>query len=175
MNDNKVKATVQDSSRDPTISELKEKYTLDYVKDYVIKNYPDSCAAYNIPNGVCEESELEEILKFFAYDILDLCGCGIPEHTWEVIRRVLHAQNIFHSDRIDYTDLKAIYKDSLNLNLDQSIDHGVVQFCLYILDSKGLLEHGGSVGGSWLTELGKMYLSMLTIWYDELEKEESDK
>ena len=157
----------------PTITDLKEFYTINYVKDYVIKNYPDSCAAYNITRGVYEESELMELLHFFAYDILDLCGCGIPERTWEVIRRVLHARLLAYCDRMEYKDVCTVYKDSLNLDVQNNeIDDGIVCFFLYILDSKHLLEHGGSIYSCWLTELGYMYLSMLTIWHDELEKEE---
>lgn len=165
--------TKHDLTDDPNISQLKEIYTVEYVKDYVIKNYPDSCAAYNFEYGCCVDGEVVELLQCFAYEILDLCGCGRPEDTWEVIRRVLHARLIAFSDHMSYDDICAVYNDSLGLDFkNNKIDSGIVCFILYILDSKGFTQHGSSIYGCWLTELGKMYLAMLTVWNEELEKGE---
>lgn len=43
------------------------------------------------------------------------------------------------------------------------------ELCLHILDSKGLAEHGSSVGGSWLTKDGRKLVDFL---FEESAKEE---
>lgn len=39
----------------------------------------------------------------------------------------------------------------------------LIDFVLYILNDKGFLEHGSSIGGSWLTDKGKLFLYLLEI------------
>ena len=43
-----------------------------------------------------------------------------------------------------------------------------------MLDSKGIVEHGSSIGGCWLSKLGEMYLTVLNAWREQEVKREED-
>lgn len=134
---------------------------------FVIKTYPDSCFAENAKNGYIDMNDdemlTEELVRFFAYDILNLCGCGNPEDTWDVIRRVLRIR--LEARDIAYAEMIQRYKDELHLDDDDDLQHGSLQFILYILDHFGLVEHGSSIGGCWLTDLGRMCLFVMDAWF----------
>lgn len=144
-----------------------------YMK-YIINTYPDGCAAYNWTQGsyneiltnkrLPEEYEIEDIvedcLKEFHYEDLGLCGCGCPEETYEVIRKILNIQS---SDEKWETKQKQ-FSELCNVDMDNENYSGLIQFVLYILDDKGFLEHGSSISSAWLTEKGKIYLDLLNMW-----------
>ena len=141
-----------------------------YMK-YIIKTYQDGCAAYNWIQGsyneiltnkrLPEEYEIEDIvedcLKEFHYEDLGLCGCGCPEETYEVIRKILNIQ----SSNAKWETKQKQFSELCNADMDNANYSGLIQFVLYVLDNKGFLEHGSSIGGSWLTEKGKIYLDLL--------------
>lgn len=78
---------------------------------------------------------------------LGCCGCGSPEITYEAIHKML--------------------KDFANQNWDtDTTDDPYKQYMAYILEEKGLAEHGSNIRCSWLTDKGKEMLSAL----DEYEK-----
>jgi hypothetical protein len=143
-----------------------------YMK-YIINTYPDGCAAYNWTQGsyneiltnkrLPEEYEIEDIvedcLKEFHYEDLGLCGCGSPEETYEVIRKILNIQS---SDK-DWRTKQREFSEICNADMNNENYNGLIQFVLYVLDNKGFLEHGSSISGSWLTEKGKIYLDLLNV------------
>ena len=61
-----------------------------------------------------------------------------------------------------------------HLDTEDSLHYGVLQFVLYMLDAKGIVEHGGGISSCWLTKLGKMYLTVLNAWHDREEKEKKE-
>jgi hypothetical protein len=155
-----------------------------YMK-YIINTYPDGCAVYNWTRGMdlnkllCrkgsyneiltnkrlpEEYEIEDIiedcLKEFHYEDLGLCGCGSPEETYEVIRKILNIQS---SDK-DWKIKQQQFSELCNADMDNANYSGLIQFVLYVLDDKGFLEHGSSISSAWLTEKGKIYLDLLNMW-----------
>jgi hypothetical protein len=146
------------------------------IAEYIIEKYPGSCLAQNVTKYghgyLLEDDEMltEELASFFAYDLLGLCGCGNPEDAWDVIRRVLRIRSLCRER--EYDEIKQMYKDELRLDIDNDVDWGILQFILYILDDKGLVEHGSSIGGCWLTELGEMYLTVLDAWFELEAREE---
>ena len=142
--------------------------TIFEIARFVCERYPNSCIAANVGVNYVDRYDkellIEMLVEFFSYDILNLCGCGIPENTWEVIHHILSIRLL--AREMDYSEIKKMYKDELHLDADDDLQHGSLQFILYILDDCGLVEHGSSVGGCWLTELGKMYLTVLDEWFD---------
>lgn len=139
----------------------------------VIKRNPDSCIAYNYHAGYCYEELVKELISYFAFEVLDLCGCGLPEWTYETIRRYLNIRSDWQEDRITYAEVQRRYAEELHINEDNVAQYGMLQFMMYTLDSAGITEHGGSVGGCWLTDLGKMFLTVLNAWAElESTKEE---
>ena len=145
------------------------------IAKYIIENYPDSCLACNVKDYYFEDYYndrlLEECLNFFSYDILDICSCGRPEDTTSVIKDILNIINDYDNERQDGDDkdfnLRYDKKQNRLANLcgieinDNTNYDGLIQFVLYMLDSVNFLEHGSSIGGAWLTDLGRMFLYVL--------------
>lgn len=150
---------------------------LSEIAEFVIENYPDCCMAHNnVVKQGCREEWYEEyliddLMDFFSYEIVDLCGCGIPEYTYEIIRRTLTIRKDWQEDRIKYAEVQKRYKDDLYLDTEDKMQYGIVQLILYLLDSREILEHGSSIGGCWLTKLGEMYLDVLNAWNEREQRE----
>lgn len=74
------------------------------------------------------------------------CGCGSPEVAASRLRDVL-ALHPLHSNRKAFKVLVP--------------DDGLEELLLYTLDHFGLTEHGGTVGGAWLSDKGTAVLAAL--------------
>jgi len=74
------------------------------------------------------------------------CGCGDPLSAMQFLYKVLKLAP-FHQD--------------WKLVRDLFPNDGMYHFVLYQLNHLGLMEHGGSVGGGWLTERGELALKLL--------------
>ena len=151
---------------------------LSEIAEYIVEKYPDCCMAVNnvISKG-CREEWYEEylidpLMDFFSFELLDMCGCGCPENTHEWIRKILTIRSEWQDKKISYEEIKNRYKNDLDLDDSNNNHYGALQFILYILDAYGIVEHGSSIGGCWLTDLGKMYLTVLNAWH---EREENNK
>ena len=100
---------------------------------------------------------------------MDMCGCGCPEDTHELIRKILIIRSEWQDKKISYEEVIKRYKDDLDLD-NRNVNHyGALQFILYMLDAYGIVEHGSSIGGCWLTDLGERYLTVLNAWHDRKE------
>lgn len=102
---------------------------------------------YEAPDGAWYASPEEYIW----IGVLGGCGCGWSEHYAELAVKLLEFFNTKHMER----DLKFI-------------DDYEVELMAHWLDSKELIEHGGGIGGSWLTEKGK---ELLKLYQTESTKE----
>lgn len=143
--------------------------TITEIAEVIVKEYPDSCVADLGDLSIYEDEDdilVDYLMDFFFFEILDFCGCGVPADTHEVIRRILNIRTLWAEDKLDYEKVQEEYKTDLNIDTSDDIGYGLLQFILYTLDSNGILEHGTSVQGSWLTPLGKMYLTVLNKWRD---------
>ena len=145
---------------------------LSEIAEYVVKKYPDCCMAANkvVDFGNRDEEYekwvlLDELVSFFMFDKVRICGCGLPEDTYNVIRKVLTIQDAYHKDAMSYSEIQTACLEDLGLDVKSNDGNGMHQFILYILDNCGLVEHGSSIGGCWLTEEGKMCLDVLNAWY----------
>lgn len=134
-----------------------------------------------------EQWELEEqrrnFINDFYFEKLNFCGCGSPSDTLYVIKNLLNVIKI-RTDRWDLPDYNKnrheyynLYKkeitDCFNLkdyntnNNEYSINESVIQCFLNVLNNCDVLEHGGGIGGSWLTKYGKQLLEYLNELSDE--------
>lgn len=145
---------------------------LSEIAEFIVEKYPNCCMARNnLVDKGCREDWYEEylidgLMDFFSYEIIGMCGCGRPEDTNEVIRKVLNIRYDWSKDKLKYEEVEQRYSHDLEIDMENYIHYGLLQFVLYMLDSNKILEHGSSVGGSWLTELGEMYLTVLNAWKD---------
>lgn len=64
--------------------------SLQDVINYVLNKYPDSDFSRGYQEGCYKyysvEDYLDKLEEFFSYDILDLCGCGVPENTSQMLK-----------------------------------------------------------------------------------------
>lgn len=128
------------------------------------------------------DEKRNEFIKDFYYDKLNFCGCGSPWDTLYTIRGFLNCIKK-KTDRYELEDYNRnsniyydIYQEELKLCLNlqneiesddsYSINEGVYQILFNVLNNCDVLEHGSSIGGSWLTKYGNellMHLNQLTI------------
>ena len=100
-------------------------------------------------NDCFYENEIDLIHSGF----LGLCGCGNPENN------LLHIKEL-----LKYVESKNTFPDYESWVNDGVLKFGsknAIDFSLYTLDKHELIEHGGSVGGSWLSSNGKYLLEDL--------------
>lgn len=95
---------------------------------------------YEAPDGCHYKSPSE----YLWIAILGGCGCGsgdLPYRAAEVLRN-------FGREHLS-KERWSVYDDAAN------------EVLAHWLDSKGLIEHGGSVNGSWLTDKGEELLHII--------------
>jgi hypothetical protein len=84
----------------------------------------------------------EDAEEFIQCHILNSCGCGSPDRNTRYVYNVLKR---IENCKTEDTDTE--------------------YFALYVFDKLWLTEHGGSIGGSWLSEKGKQLLSDMRELY----------
>jgi hypothetical protein len=88
---------------------------------------------------------------------LSLCGCGYPESAYDLVRDLLGLAPFYENSRWKVAE-------SLTGNIP-----GAYHIVLGALQRAGLIEHGSSLDGSWLTPKGKWCLAaMRTAEYGDL-------
>lgn len=152
-----------------------EELNIQTIAKYIIKNHPDCCFSCNYDYDYIKKADneflLNECKNFFFYEILNTCGCGRPDDTASVIKDILNIINDYYNETQNYN------REEINIAHDKKIKrlnslcgveikdntnyNGLIQFVLYMLDHAGFLEHGSSIGGAWLTDLGRMFLYFL--------------
>ena len=122
---------------------------LSEIAEYVANNYPDCCMSQNcdVIKGCrekwYEESLIEPLLNFY-----------------------IHEKMGWSEKSLSYDEVVNSYKVNLHIDYNNSIHYGLLQFLMYVLDSYGFTEHGGGIGGCWLTEDGERLLAVLDAWHD---------
>lgn len=94
---------------------------------------------------------LEE-LRSFVFNELHFCGCGEPEKAMQYLVNILQALKTRGEDWNDENNKK------VNELLPEYGCEPKAAITLYLLDGAGLIEHGSSIGGSWLTSEGHAFL-----------------
>ena len=93
---------------------------------------------------------------------LGMCGCGRPGDVWMMIRGILA--------------LTPLYENGNWQKAQELIGtDGAFYLVLYSMDNAGLLEHGGSVGGSWITPKGAWVHWALDQVVERWGEEEADE
>jgi hypothetical protein len=90
---------------------------------------------------------------------LGLCGCGYPQAAYDLVRDLLGLVPF-------YEDGRSTAAESLTGNIP-----GAHHIVLGAMERAGLLEHGSSLNGAWLTEKGAWCLAaMRTAEFEELDE-----
>jgi len=100
------------------------------------------------PNG-CSYSSPQDLMYGWG---LDLCTCGRPEdvHTF-----LIDCLKCFDDDN-DKGDFGT--KGIATLVIENP--NAAAEFIAHFLEQRDLTEHGGSVYGSWLTDLGEQFIEV---------------
>lgn len=78
-------------------------------------------------------------------DKLRFCGCGNPDLVFDEVIKVLRACPLYEGNWQPSPDLGPIGQELL----------------LYVMSDADLIEHGSSVGGSWITPEGERFLAVV--------------
>ncbi|MCM1295160.1 MAG: hypothetical protein NC311_06435 [Muribaculaceae bacterium] len=135
--------------------------------EYIKNNYPDSCIAGNYklngqcPDNSCDHDLIDMCSSFFLFEILPICGCGLPEITMETICDYLDIVEIRHTKSDDPMNRYSGFDKARKLlrekyKVEYESDDPLLQFLAYAMDEVGLTEHGSSIHGAWITDLGRM-------------------
>ena len=151
---------------------------LSEIAEYVVEHNQDCCMYYN--NNVVkgcredwyEESLIEPLMDYYMFEELGLCGCGVPEGTYEAIRLYLQIRKNWYEDKIEYVEVNRRYLTDLHIDDADELQSGILQFMMYVLDDIGFTDHGSSIGGCWLTDDGERLLTVLNAWHEDRTKEE---
>ena len=131
--------------------------TIDKIKSYIIKNYPQSCLAVNDALGSLIADEIfKDCEDFFYYEKLHWCGCGSSELAKRCVRDYLNILSIKFYDR-----KKAKLELFSNFGEFTVCDNPLLLCLAYSLDAAKLTTHGSSIEGAWLTDEGEMFLWLL--------------
>lgn len=141
---------------------------INYIKDYIIKKYPDTYLAENIEhNNYYEEELMEACEDFFYYEKLHWCGCGDPNTAKRTIRDFLSILNITSDAwQLDGNSMDALYKKrdeafEKRFGVKSIYDNELLLCFAYAMDAAEFTEHGSSIGGAWIETEGKMFLWLL--------------
>lgn len=101
------------------------------------------------PNGCSYENLQEASYHHFT----DLCGCGRPEDVHALLIDSLMCFEDNTKDRNDFgiKAIEEIVKERPSI---------VAEFIAQFLDQRELIEHGGSVFGSWPTRKGEKFIEI---------------
>lgn len=90
-------------------------------------------------------SERQHLEGLFSGE-LKLCGCGNPEDAYALIR--------------DLLDLAPFHRHPQRVR-DLIGNDGAYHIVLSVLDEARLIEHGGGIGGAWITPKGERYRELM--------------
>lgn len=107
-----------------------------------------------------------KIISLFYFEILNFCGCGMPEASCDYILALL---SLFYNGK-DYNSIRYQTLFGGDYTVDKQLVYNLsderLDFILKWLDSMSLTEHGTSVYGSWLTGYGTLIKTLLKIRKD---------
>ena len=145
---------------------------LSEIAELIVERNPECRMAYNknvikgCRDSWYEESLIDPLMDYYMYTELKLCRCGIPEDTYEVMRRYLHIRDDMVTNKLQCKDVVERYKTDLHIDDNDSLQAGLLQFMMYMLDEHECTEHGSSIGGCWLTDKGRRLLTVLDAWHN---------
>src|SRR3990167_9228674 len=106
--------------------------------------------------------------QVYHYAYLGLCGCGAPEEAYNFCRDILVL-----CDRRAHLDGRGDWIDaeSATAALIATMPDVAAHVLLHLFTHLELLEHGGSVGGSWLTPTGQEIVDLRSVTQEDMDAE----
>jgi hypothetical protein len=121
--------------------------------------------------GCCYESPEDA----FHTGVLGFCGCGNPEQIvalFQAFLALLRSQwaetRADDPTRLDLTpERQAMYRRHREERDALFANDTLGLVVAYEADRVGLTEHGGAIGGEWLTDAGELWLDLLSVSVQE--------
>lgn len=104
--------------------------------------------------------------KAYHYAFLGMCGCGSPEEAYNFCRDVLLCFDR-RANMADRTKEWIMAEAAVEAIIKERPDQAA-HVLAHLLSERKMLEHGGSVGGSWLTKWGEQLVDAGPMTEDEL-------
>jgi hypothetical protein len=108
------------------------------------------------------DKELDDLTDEIQVELFGFCGCGQPEENIIFIMGGLDLISRHHKTGKPYD--KGHYDLWNKESLEYFKTYQIQSFFHYWADSMDLTEHGGGIGGSWLTDKGEDVLERLRFW-----------
>ena len=117
------------------------------------------------------EKTLIDILMDYYINDLHLCKYGdpeeiYPEETYEAIRRYLSIRKEYKENNFSHEELLEKYKTELGIYGHSFVQYGILQFMMYILESKHYTCCVNNIKYCYLTKKGEMFLDVLNAWHN---------
>lgn len=117
-----------------------------------------------------ESVDFEELLNNIWVYKFRHCGCGDMWICYKTIFNVLKYYISIKEVKFDNDWFEQINKLSeKHLGVDSVYENPLLLYLIYDLDRIGILDHGSSIGGSWITDLGKSIYTILEFYLKRLE------
>lgn len=155
-----------------------EELTLKKIALKLKDEYPNSCMSHNIGyllNDMEDDNPciLEELVELFNYGILGLCGCG---DTNSVIAEIVKYLQLLYdyAKAVDETNGETDIPSTIRSNtlekyfgVQYITDYPLLAYMAYDLDDRDLTDHGSSINGVWITDLGIYCLFVYKEYLDD--------
>lgn len=108
---------------------------------------------FDFNNPTCAEYVMNKlapvVMDQIYYGLLGWCGCGCPDDAYYEVYKYLKARQL--------SAFKEIY------GFDNVYSNPLLLCLAYTLDNIGFTDHGGNIGGAWLTEMGTAVINMIEV------------
>lgn len=103
-----------------------------------------------------EQKELD--FRDIYFGEMGMCNCGNPEDVKKFLYELLKNHKGHISGEITYDEMVKT-RERIIKETDTDV---IFEFVFHVFERIGLLQHGGSVYGSWLTEKGERFFDLLS-------------
>lgn len=142
----KIRVGQQFADRDEMTQSYRERSST-----FVFEPSQEGFGSVTGPDGCSYDSPAEAMY----FSLGCSCGCGHPEEVHQLIIECLGA---FDRDKVGW-ELKGTGLDRISAIISAR-PYLAAELLAHALTGECLLEHGGGVGGSWLTDRGKQFIAV---------------
>ena len=108
-----------------------------------------------------------DIMEFMKFSILGCCGCGDIDSTLIAIRDYLYLvkHRTDNNTTEGWNESKHMLKEKFGV--DHISNDRILQYMAYSLDTMEFTDHGSSINGTWILDLGRIALYLFDLYFGE--------
>lgn len=145
----------------------------------IAEQFPESSFARDNVINDLRYLSFDDVLKmayeYFSFEVIGLCGCGAIDTTIEDIAKYLTIVD-YWTTNVDHENIIDKRKEMMHdgFNVEHITDYSLLQFMAYVLDHLNLTDHGSSINGTWITDLGRVCLYVYKVYLKTIDDEEEE-